>query len=84
MLPDSTFYDEFRRQGQLLVPERPVLLALVRLYSWLTTHGVEVVAEGKLREFLAQGEADVLAGEPTSVYTPRLRYTLQSDRVELK
>ena len=75
MTIEPTFYDEFRRQGQLLVPERPVLLALVRLYSWLTTYGVEVVPEGKLREFLAQGEADALAGEPASVYTPRLRYT---------
>jgi hypothetical protein len=53
MLPDPTFYDEFRRQGPLLVPERPVLLALVQLYSWLTMHGVETVPEGKLREFLA-------------------------------
>jgi hypothetical protein len=75
MLPDPTFYDEFRRQGQLLVPERPVLLALVRLYSWVTTHGVEAVPESKLREFLAQGEADMLAHEPASVYTPRLRYS---------
>jgi hypothetical protein len=77
MLLDPTFYDAFREQGQLLVPERPVLLALVRLYSWLAANRQERFGEEKLREFLRQGEADALVGEAVaSPYTPWQRYTI--------
>lgn len=72
---DATFYEEFRQQARLLVPERPVLLALVRLYSWLVTEGLERFGEEKLREFLARGEADSLAGEDAAAYTPWQRHT---------
>lgn len=73
---DPTFYETFREQGQLLVPTRPVLLALVRLYSWLVSNRLERFGEDKLREFLKRGEADALMGEDeASPYTPWQRHT---------
>jgi hypothetical protein len=73
---DPTFYDAFREQTRLLVPERPVLLALVRLYSWLAANRLERFEEEKLREFLRQGEADALVGaEEASPYTPWQRHS---------
>ena len=73
---DPAFYDAFREQARLLVPERPVLLALVRLYSWLAANRLEQFEEKQLREFLARGEADALVGEEeASLYTPWQRHS---------
>ena len=73
---ESHFYDEFRRQGRLLLPDRPVLLALIKLYTWLATAGADFFTEDQLREALKAGEADSPDTEHNPLYTPWQRHTL--------
>jgi hypothetical protein len=72
---NSHFDEEFQRQSRLLLPDRPVLLALVRLYSWLLTTGAEVFDEPQLREALTAAERDMPEVEFGTVYTPWQRHT---------
>lgn len=73
---DSHFYDEFRRQGKLLLPDRPVLLALIKLYIWLANTGADFFTEDQLRGALKVGEADSPEKEHNPLYTPWQRHTL--------
>ncbi|NML66157.1 hypothetical protein HHL22_13170 [Hymenobacter sp. RP-2-7] len=73
---NSLFYEEFRRQGKLLMPDRPVLLALLKLYTWLATSGADFFTEDQLRDALKAGEADSPDTEHNSLYTPWQRHTL--------